>query len=48
MKDTRYELLLVIANQGHTGTIMDAARAAGAGGGTDVYKRPKVMWATMP
>ena len=33
LKDTRYELLLVIANQGHTGTIMDAARAAGAGGG---------------
>ena len=29
LKDTRYELLLVIANQGHTGTIMDAARAAG-------------------
>ena len=35
LKDTRYELLLVIANQGHTGSIMDAARAAGAGGGTD-------------
>ena len=31
LKDTHYELLLVIANQGHTGTIMDAARAAGAG-----------------
>ena len=31
LKDTRYELLLVIANQGHTGTIMDAARAAGTG-----------------
>ena len=29
LKDTRYELLLVIANQGHTGAIMDAARAAG-------------------
>ena len=25
LKDTRYELLLVIANQGHTGSIMDAA-----------------------
>ena len=34
LKDTRYELLLVIANQGYTGSIMDAARAAGAGGGT--------------
>ena len=29
LKDTRYELLLVIANQGHTGSIMDAARAEG-------------------
>ena len=27
LKDTRYELLLVIANQGYTGSIMDAARA---------------------
>ena len=33
LKDTRYELLLVIANQGYTGSIMDAARAAGAGRG---------------
>ena len=30
LKDTRYDLLLVIANQGYTGSIMDAARAAGA------------------
>ena len=29
LKDTRYELLLAIANQGYTGSIMDAARAAG-------------------
>ena len=29
LKDTRYELLLVIANQGHTGTIMDAAQFLG-------------------
>ena len=39
LKDTRYELLLVIANQGHTGSIMDAARAAGAGGGTVIHAR---------
>lgn len=39
MKDTRYELLLVIANQGHTGSIMDAARAEGAGGGTVVHAK---------
>ena len=32
LKDTRYELLLVVANQGYTGSIMDAARTAGAGG----------------
>ncbi len=24
LKDTHYELLLVIANQGHTGSIMDS------------------------
>ena len=36
---TRYELLLVIANQGHTGAIMDAARAAGAGGGTVIHAK---------
>ena len=39
MKDTRYELLLVIANQGHTGSIMDAARAEGAGGGTVIHAK---------
>lgn len=39
LKDTRYELLLVIANQGYTGSIMDAARAAGAGGGTVIHAK---------
>ena len=39
LKDTRYELLLVIANQGHTGSIMDTARAAGAGGGTVIHAK---------
>ena len=39
LKDTRYELLLVVANQGYTGSIMDAARAAGAGGGTVVHAK---------
>ena len=39
LKDTRYELLLVIANQGHTGEIMDAARAEGAGGGTVIHAK---------
>lgn len=39
LKDTRYELLLVIANQGYTGSIMDAARAEGAGGGTVIHAK---------
>ena len=39
LKDTRYDLLLVIANQGYTGSIMDAARAAGAGGGTVIHAK---------
>lgn len=39
LKDTSYELLLVIANQGHTGSIMDAARAEGAGGGTVIHAK---------
>ena len=34
-----YELLLVIANQGYTGSIMDAARAEGAGGGTVLHAK---------
>ncbi len=39
LKDTRYELLLVMANQGYTGSIMDAARTAGAGGGTVIHAK---------
>lgn len=39
LKDTRYELLLVVANQGYTGSIMDAARAEGAGGGTVLHAK---------
>ena len=39
LKDTRYELLLVIANQGYTGSIMDAARTEGAGGGTVIHAK---------
>ena len=39
LKDTRYELLLVVENQGYTGSIMDAARAAGAGGGTVIHAK---------
>ena len=34
-----YELILVIANEGHTDAVMDAARAAGAGGGTVIHAK---------
>lgn len=39
LKDTKYELLVVIANQGYTEQIMDAARAQGAGGGTVIHAK---------
>jgi hypothetical protein len=35
--EVKYELIMVIANQGHVGTIMDAAREAGATGGTTIH-----------
>lgn len=34
MKDTKFELLVIISNQGYVELIMDAAREAGAAGGT--------------
>ena len=49
LKDTRYELLLVIANQGHTGTtIMDAAAPHGAGGGTVIHAKCQPAWKAQP
>lgn len=39
LKDTKYELLIVIANQGYSGLIMDAARSENAGGGTVVHAK---------
>lgn len=39
LKDTKYELLMVIANQGYTDIIMDAARKENAGGGTVVHAK---------
>ena len=39
LKDTKYELLVVVANQGYTEQIMDAARQANAGGGTVLHAR---------
>lgn len=39
LKDTTHELIIVIAEQGYTGMIMDAARAAGAYGGTVIHAK---------
>ena len=39
LKDTKYELLVVIANQGYTELIMDAAREEQAGGGTVLHAK---------
>lgn len=39
LKDTKYELLVVIANQGYTEMIMDAAREANASGGTVIHAK---------
>ncbi|MEY8393249.1 P-II family nitrogen regulator [Lachnospiraceae bacterium 45-P1] len=39
LKDTKYELLVVIANQGYTEMIMDAAREASASGGTVIHAK---------
>lgn len=39
LKDTKYELLVVIANQGYSEMIMDAAREVHAAGGTVIHAR---------
>ena len=39
LKDTKYELLVTIANQGHTELIMDAARKVHAAGGTVIHAK---------
>lgn len=39
LQDTRYELLVVIANQGYTDLIMDAARKVHAAGGTVIHAK---------
>jgi len=39
LKDTKYELLVVIANQGYTELIMDAARNVNAAGGTVIHAK---------
>lgn len=39
LKDTKYELLIVIGNQGYSDLIMDAARKVHAAGGTVIHAR---------
>lgn len=39
LKETDYELVVVIANQGYSNTVMDAAREKGAGGGTVIHAK---------
>lgn len=39
MKNTPFELLVAVVNQGYTGLAMEAARSAGAGGGTVIHAR---------
>ena len=39
LKETKFELLVAIANQGYNQKIMDAARRAGAGGGTVIHAK---------
>lgn len=39
LQDTKYELLVAIANQGYTELIMDAARKVRAAGGTVIHAR---------
>ena len=39
LKETTHELIIVIAEQGYTDLIMNAAREAGAGGGTVIHAK---------
>lgn len=39
LKDTKYELLMAVTNRGYTERVMDAARAAGAAGGTIIHAK---------
>lgn len=39
LKNTAHEMLVVISNQGYTELVMDAAKKAGAGGGTVIHAR---------
>ncbi len=38
-KESTHELIVVITNRGHTDQVMDAARSAGAAGGTSIHAK---------
>lgn len=38
-REITHELIVVIANRGHTDQVMDAARSAGAAGGTTIHAK---------
>ncbi len=39
LKNTKYELVVAVANQGYTELVMEAARKGGAGGGTVIHAK---------
>lgn len=39
MAKSKFELIVVVINEGHSDTVMDAARGAGAKGGTILHAR---------
>lgn len=39
LKETKYELLVVVANQGYSDLVMEAARSCNAGGGTVIHAK---------
>ena len=39
LKETKYEMIVAVANQGYTEQIMEAARSARAGGGTVIHAK---------
>lgn len=39
LKETEYELVIVVANQGYSDTVMEAAKEMGAGGGTIIHAK---------
>lgn len=47
MPESKYAMIMVIANQGYSEEVMDAARSAGAAGGTVIHARQAVNEETL-